>query len=91
MELLIFDNEARHRFEATIDDQVAIVVYRLSGDTITFTHAEVPESQRGQGIGEALARAALDSARARNLKVVVRCPFITAFIREHPEYQDLLA
>jgi len=87
----IVDNAERHRFEASIVEQVAVAVYRLSGDTITFTHTEVPEALRGQGIGEALARAALDSARAKNLKVVVRCPFISAFIRVHPEYQDLLA
>ena len=87
----IVDNEELHRFEARIGDQVAISAYIMRGDTITFTHTEVPPVFRGQGIGESLARAALDSARARNLVVVVRCPFIASFIRQHPEYKDLLS
>jgi predicted GNAT family acetyltransferase len=42
-------------------------------------------------VGDALARAALDSARQRGLKVVALCPFIAAFIRKHVEYHDLAA
>ena len=32
----------------------------------------------------------LDLARLRGLKVVPRCPYAAAFIRRHPEYQDLV-
>lgn len=86
----IVDNPARSRFEVAIGDEIAVVGYRLRGDTITFTHTEVPEALRGRGVGEALARAALDSARQRNLKVVALCPFMAAFTRRHSEYQDLV-
>jgi hypothetical protein len=34
---------------------------------------------------------ALDLIRERGLKVVPVCPYAAAFIRRHPEYQDLLA
>ncbi len=44
-----------------------------------------------QAIGSAIARAALDSARARGLRVIPQCPFIRAYIERHPEYQDLTA
>ena len=86
----VVDNTRDHRFELTIGSELAMSGYRLSGTVITFTHTVVPESLRGRGVGNQIARAALDSARARDLKVVAECPFIAAFIRRHAEYQDLL-
>ena len=86
----VVDNQALHRFEAVTDAGHAIADYRLRDKTITFTHTEVPESMRGRGIAGILARAALDSARQRGLKVVPVCSYMSAFIRKHPEYQDLV-
>jgi predicted GNAT family acetyltransferase len=34
---------------------------------------------------------ALDDIRSRGLKVVPLCPFVAAYIRRHPEYEDLVA
>lgn len=84
------DNATEGRFEAAVGDHVGISAYRIDGGTITFTGTQVPEALRGQGVGQALARAGLDAARARGLKVVPRCPFIAAYIRRHPEYAGLL-
>jgi hypothetical protein len=89
--LEIRDNPERSRFEANVGAGVAVAEYRLEGDRITFTHTEVPEAARGQGVGEALAKAALDAARARSLKVVARCPFMAAYLRRHSEYASLAA
>lgn len=88
--LTIRDNPAAHRYETEVDGELAVAYYRLAGTTITFTHTEVPERFEGRGIGGALARFALDDARARGLKVAPRCPFIKAYIDRHPEYQPLV-
>jgi predicted GNAT family acetyltransferase len=67
--------------------------YRLRGEPtsiVVFTHTEVDPAYEGKGVGSALARAALDDVRARGLGVVAICPFISAYIRRHPEYADLL-
>lgn len=87
----VVDNPKESRFEARIGDEVAVNRYRIAGDTITFTGTEVPEAFRGRGIGEQLARAGLDAARARGLTVVAQCPFVAAFVNRHDEYADLLA
>ena len=87
---LIRDNRALHRFELDVDGKTAVSYYKLAGGVITFTHTEVPQELSGQGIGSRLARGALESARAQNLKVVARCPFISAYIAKHPEFSDLL-
>ena len=58
---------------------------------LTFRHEEVPSTREGKGVGSALARGALELVRGYGLKVIPRCPFIAHFIRQHPEYQDMVA
>jgi predicted GNAT family acetyltransferase len=84
-------NEARHRFEATVDGYTAILAYREVGGRTTLTHTEVPPELRGRGIADALARAALDDARERRLAVRPLCPFVQAFMKRHTEYATLAA
>jgi predicted GNAT family acetyltransferase len=90
-DLPIRDNPAKHRFEIDLGDgSFAIAEYRLHPDHITFTHTEVPPAHEGQGIGSALIRHALNSARERGLKVIPICPFFATYIKKHAEEQDLL-
>ena len=84
------DNRAEQEFELTIDGAVAIAAYQLEGDTIVFTHTQVPDRLAGHGVGSRLIRGALDQVRDRGLRVVPQCPFVADFIQRHPEYRDLL-
>ena len=85
------DNAERHRFEIDLGDgSLAIAEYTLPEGKIMFTHTEVPPAHEGQGLGTALIRHALRSARERGLKVIPICPFFAAYIARHPEEQDLL-
>jgi predicted GNAT family acetyltransferase len=87
----IRDNIEKSRFEADLGDgSFGIAEYRLSHGRIVFTHTEVPPAHEGQGIGSALIRYALQSARERRLKVIPVCPFFADYIRKHGEEQDLL-
>lgn len=87
----IVDNPAESRFEARLDGRVVgVSEYELEDRTITFHHTETDDEFEGRGFGSKLAAGALDAARARDLQVVSRCPFITAYIRRHSEYRDLL-
>jgi predicted GNAT family acetyltransferase len=87
----IRDNTARNRFEMDAGNDVAIVNYRLAPGVLTLTHTEVPQELEGQGLGSIIVRGVLQIARARGLKVVPACGFVSAFIRKNPAYQDLLA
>jgi predicted GNAT family acetyltransferase len=84
------ENAAAHRFEAQIGDYLAVAEYRRVGDTITFTHTEVPEPLEGRGIASSLAHTALEQARAQHLTVIPQCPFFASYIRRHPEYAPLV-
>jgi uncharacterized protein len=93
-EVDVTDNPQEHRYDAKVEGTLAgFAAYRLRGeDVIVFTHTEVDPAHEGQGIGAALARGALDDVRARGERqVVALCPFIAAWVRRHPDYQDLLA
>ena len=79
-----------HRFIVESDGDAASLMYRVEGDTITFVHTEVPVQLEGQGIGGQLAKAGLEYARANQLKVVPRCPFVAEYVKRHPEYTDLV-
>lgn len=78
------------RFEAQVDGRVAELTYSRSGNTLVIDHTGVPPSGRRRGIGGRLAKAALEYARAGNLTVDPVCPFVSAYIRAHPEYQSLV-
>ena len=89
-EIMVENNADAQRYEALVDGYRSIVQYRLDGDQITFLHTEVPEALEGRGIGSALAQAALDDARVRNLRVIPQCPFVREYIRRHSEYESLV-
>jgi predicted GNAT family acetyltransferase len=84
------DNVAAKRFELDTDGALAIALYRLDGNTITFTHTEVPPRLQGRGIASRLVRDALENARARGLRVVPMCSFVADYVRRHPEFHDLV-
>jgi predicted GNAT family acetyltransferase len=86
----IRNNAALHRFELDAGGHTAVAYYQLAPSVITFTHTEVPPALSGRGIGSKLARGALEAARAQGLKVVAKCPFVSAYIGKHPEFTDLV-
>ena len=87
----IVDNQETSQIEMQVDGLLAKIEYRRVGNVIYFIHTEVPPELEGQGIASQMARFALDSAKRQGDKVVPLCPFVAAYIKRHPEYQDLVA
>ena len=84
----VVNNTSQNRYEIDLGDgDVAVAAYRLSGDTITFTHTEVPPQHEGEGVGSDLAQFALDDALAHDYRIDPQCSFIHAYIDEHPKYR----
>ncbi len=87
----VVDDAERSRFEAWVDGALAgVAEYERRPDRIVFTHTEVDPPYDGHGIATRLVRDALDATRATGLPVVARCPFVARFIREHPDYGDMV-
>jgi hypothetical protein len=74
------------RFVVSLPDGEAQLVYAPFGDDLLdLQHTEVPPSGHDQHVGDALVRAALAYARARDLNVIATCPYVQAWLRRHPE------
>jgi predicted GNAT family acetyltransferase len=88
---VVKDNPEELRYEILEDGAVVgEILYRTEPGVVVLVHTEVDPSEEGKGIGGRLVASALDDIRARGLRVVPLCPFVRAFIRHHPEYQDLV-
>jgi uncharacterized protein len=88
----VVDAPEQSRYLATVDGRPAgFAAYRMRAGRIVFTHTEVDPAFEGKGVGSALAQAALDDVRRRGLLMVLVCPFMTSYVRRHPEYADLIA
>ena len=84
------DNKALNRFELDVGDSVAFANYRRAGDRVIITHTETPPALRGRGIASELVKGALGLIRADGLKVVAGCSFVVDYLRQHPDYADLV-
>jgi predicted GNAT family acetyltransferase len=92
METTISQNEDRSAFEATVDGRRCELHYsRLDGSTVAFDHTYVPPDLRGRGIAAELTVRALAWARAEGLRVVPSCSYVSAFMAQHPEWEDVRA
>ena len=79
-----------HRFVADTRDGQAVLEYAHAGpDVLDLRHTYVPAGARGDGVGEALVRAAFAHARHEGQHVIPSCPFVHAWLEDHPEEQDV--
>jgi predicted GNAT family acetyltransferase len=91
MEIKVTQNNLKHRFEVETGSRTAFLNYRIENGVMALTHTEVPEAINGRGIGTALAKFALDYARAQGLRVVPQCSFVAEFVAAHPQYKSLVS
>ncbi|TMF39090.1 MAG: N-acetyltransferase [Chloroflexi bacterium] len=92
-EVVVEDNPEESRYEARVADRIiGIAEYELPDERgpIVFIHTEVLPDVEGLGVGSRLARGALDDVRRRGLRAVVECPFISAYVKRHHDYDDLI-
>ena len=81
----VVDNRESRQFELHVDGQTAFLRYKRTPSALTLIHTEVPESLRGRHLGDLLAKAGIDAARAEGLTLIVQCPFVRAYLRKHPQ------
>jgi len=91
MTVAVTHNEARQRFETTVDGQLCVADYQRRGDVLWMTHTVVPPAVGGRGVAAELVRVALAWAEAQGLQVEPTCSYVEVYMRRHPETQKLLA
>lgn len=89
-QLLVEDEPRRSRYVIRVDGHEAELIYRREPGAIRLVHTGVPRELEGHGIAARLAQHALDAARADGLAVIPSCPYVRAYIEQHPAYADLV-
>ncbi len=87
--LEIVQNVAGQQFETWIDGKLSKLDYIEDGKNFVITHVGVDPSLRGQGVAARIVQVSLEYARKHNLRVVPMCSYAAAYIRRHPEYNEL--
>jgi predicted GNAT family acetyltransferase len=91
MSTQVADNPAHHRYDITVDEQVAgFTVYERRPGLIAFMHTEIGDEWEGHGLGSTLVRGALDDVRTQGLGVLPYCPFVRSWLERHEDYVDLV-
>lgn len=86
------DNTQRSRFELETDGKLGIVEYQpIDNETIALTHTEIDPSQEGKGVGSKLVEEVLQFVEEQNLKVVPLCPFVSAYLKRHPDWNRVVS
>ncbi|MCH2489540.1 MAG: N-acetyltransferase [Flavobacteriales bacterium] len=91
MEVVVTQNEVRKRFEAVVNDKLALIEYIKTKDKIYLTHTEVPNELEGQGIASSMVKQVLNRIREQELALIPLCPFVAGYVKRHSEYASLLA
>ncbi len=79
------DADAR-RYELFVAGAVAgWVDYVATGAVLDLVHTEIADDYRGQGLGGVLAEGVMADARASGRQILPSCPFLTEYVRSHPE------
>jgi uncharacterized protein len=90
-DVVVRDRPTEGVYELVLDGTRAGVLHYLpSHGVVVLVHTEVEPELEGQGLGGRLVAGALEDIRARGLRLVPVCPFVTSYLRAHPEYGDLV-
>ena len=86
------NNTHRHRFELDTEGKLSVVDYQnVDDETLALVHTEVDESLEGQGVGSHLVEGVLQYVEQNNLKIVSVCPFISTYLKRHPDWNRVVS
>ncbi|MDO9588670.1 MAG: GNAT family N-acetyltransferase [Brevundimonas sp.] len=90
------DVQTKHRFEQGFADdggelRAVFADYAIQGSTRVILHVEADPALRGSGAAGRFMQALAEHARAENLKLAPRCGYAVAWLKRHPEFDDLAA
>ncbi len=82
------DTDTKARYMARIEgivEEAELTLSKVSPTLVIADHTGVPDSMRGMGVGNALARRLIADARAAGQRIVPLCPFVRSYAERHRE------
>ena len=64
--------------------------YAVQGSTRVILHVEADPALRGTGAAGQFMQSLAQHARAEGLKLAPRCSYAVAWLKRHPEYDDVV-
>ncbi len=87
----LIHNEAGKRFELNVDGWTPFIQYTHAHNSLlVIEHTEVPPQLEGRGIGTMLVEKMLHYVEQQGWKIVPLCPFTSAYIRRHIEWDKVV-
>jgi predicted GNAT family acetyltransferase len=84
-------DEEADRFTISLEGTVVgLTAYQVRGRQRVFFHTEVDDAFGGRGLATVLIGEALTKTRAQGWRIVPVCPTVTAYVKEHPEFDDVV-
>ena len=85
---------ADQRFEQGFSDpegqlRTVFADYAVQGSTRVILHVEADRALRGTGAAGQFMQALAEHARAEGLKLAPRCSYAVAWLKRHPEFDDI--
>ena len=97
VDTVVQDRPAEHRYEITVAGRLAGFAAYLDrpggeggGQRRVFIHTEIDPNYEGRGLAGVLVKAALADVRASGRRAVAVCPYVSAYIKRHPEEADIV-
>ena len=90
------DVRADQRFEQGFADaqgqlRTVFADYAVQGQTRVILHVEADPALRGTGAAGTFMQSLAEHARAEKLKLAPRCSYAVAWLKRHPEFDDVVA
>ena len=86
----LINNEEDSQYEFHIDGLVPRLEYIKVKDKIFLTHTDIPKGLEGKNIAKTLVQKVLEDVERKKLSVIPQCPFVTMYIKRHPEWNKLV-
>jgi uncharacterized protein len=88
--MAVINNKQESRYELNEQGQLAYLQYSRHGARLFINTVQVPGPLENRGVGSLLVKHALEEAKEKQLKVTPFCSFAAHYIKEHPEYRELV-
>ena len=86
----LVDNQEAKQYQIDVDGQHPRIEYIKAKDQIYLTHTEVPKALEGNGFGSLIIGLALEDIKKKDLTLIPICPFVSWYIKKHPEWRELV-
>ena len=90
---MIEHEQTGHRGAFFVEEEgkrIAELTYTVAGTKVILDHTDVDDALRGTGTGRKLVAAAVEWARAEDVRLLPLCPFARSVFDNTPEFADVL-